>query len=651
MSSREEQTRISLNGHGIFAIIVFAVVSLICIQSIHLPIPHAVTRAASQVRRRLIGEHTSEKATKGPGQESEPQAANSQDLEKRLGRKYIVLNHVWTPAIGILFLLASKTIGGEQIKLGIIGEEGVEPYDVLALFISLAYIAISLDATGLLRYLAFQVCLKAGSNGYALYFILFAFFWFLGVLVGNDPVILSGTSFLVHLTRVAGISPPSAWIWAQFVAANISSAVLVSSNPTNLVIATGFNITFPVYTAYMILPSFVSAMVSLAVLLLFFRNRTQPKAVASKDSTMMGLHAVRRWAMGLSRSGLRIRTLQGNTNGSSNGGDIALSHMPPTGANQAKEEQKKIPLIFIPPTIIRPDVDARAALVDGKGAIFNSCIMAATLITLIVTSVFGNVKVYMIAAPGAGICLIRDLSYDWYTWRSFGKKSATKPDSEHSRIEVEQNENEEHGATGDGNGNGNGKATISEKQVKPLLASTVLALKHLTEVFPTVTYVLARLPFPLLPFAFGMFILVQSLAYVGFINIMAGGIGKVCSSGPAACAFFISILGVILCNVRKFSSPCIEHCADALVPSPAWRDKHWCDDSLDKGSSVICFPIPVESFGSRLDHQSCLFFRCIWFQCWCFRGNVCCQFSRFTVARCTSSTRCSGDKDAILAVV
>lgn len=518
----QQGMRTSLDGHGIFAIVVFAIVALICIQPLRIPLPQLLGNAYQKAKHRLFG----------------TSAIDGHD------RVHLVLNHVWTPALGILFLLATKTIGGTQIKLGIVGEDGVEPYDVLALFIGLAYIAISLDATGLLRYLAFQVCQRAGSNGYILYLILYGFFWILGVLVGNDPVILSGTAFLVHLTRVAGISPPSAWIWAQFVAANVSSAVLVSSNPTNLVIATGFNVSFPVYTAYMILPSFVSALVSLAILLLFFRNRTQNQRSARKEGKH-GLNLVRGWTENrkTSRTVLQPRSSQPRntdegiemTNVASN--DIAPR--PKEEEDHQDEQERKAPLIFIPSAIIRPDVNARAALVDPKGAIFNSCIMAATLVTLIITSVFGHVKVYMIAAPGAGVCLIRDIAYDWYTWRKSRSKATAKRDTEDQPQEESAEESGEQ------------TAAVEQKAKPPLLGAMVAASQHLGEMFPTVGYVLARLPFPLLPFAFGMFILVQSLSYVGFINILASGIGRVCAHGPAPCAIFISVLGVILCNVGR----------------------------------------------------------------------------------------------------
>lgn len=50
---------------------------------------------------------------------------------------------------------------------------------------------------------------------------LYGLFFAFGVVVGNDPVILSGTAFLAYMTRVAGIVPPTAWIFAQFSVANI----------------------------------------------------------------------------------------------------------------------------------------------------------------------------------------------------------------------------------------------------------------------------------------------------------------------------------------------------------------------------------------------------------------------------------------------
>lgn len=580
-----DTTRSSLNGFGIFAVVVFACVSLIVIRPLRIKVPRPIAnvlrRNGKEAWRFIAGVPDS-------NDETNPELPKPEPL-------YLVIDHIAAPVIGVIILLATTTIGGEQVKQGIVGEDGIEPYDVLALFISLAYIAISLDATGLLRYLAFMICLKAGrqgreAKGKTLFLLLYFFFWSAGVLVGNDPVILSGTAFLVYFTRVAGISPPDAWIWAEFVAANISSAVLVSSNPTNLVIASGFGVDFITYTAYMVLPAFGSAVGGLVAILLYFRNSDGGAAQQTeKGKKSSALHRLTNSVPRLghahwTKSQIRQR-----------GGVSGAANKPTNGTSMTSEESPKVsdskkpktPIIYIPETIIRPDVDPHAALVDKKGAIFGSIVMAATLATLVGTSVIGGVKVFEIAVPGAVLCLARDAIADYLQWRSL-KLNKSKPKDEleatntgqthatdtlsSSRAGVQEVEAIEMNTIKANRGDLEPVQSIDKTfsresppmprldDTKATPLSTAYTSKNwirramrfrakLADMFPTVSVVLSRLPFPLLPFAFSMFILVQALAHVGFINIMAKGLGKVCSSGFVLTAFFISFLGVVLCNI------------------------------------------------------------------------------------------------------
>lgn len=48
---------------------------------------------------------------------------------------------------------------------GTIGADNIVPIDIMAFFITLAYIAVSLDATGLIRYLAYKVLVRIHSCG------------------------------------------------------------------------------------------------------------------------------------------------------------------------------------------------------------------------------------------------------------------------------------------------------------------------------------------------------------------------------------------------------------------------------------------------------------------------------------------------------
>jgi Na+/H+ antiporter NhaD/arsenite permease-like protein len=163
------------------------------------------------------------------------------------------MNFVTAPLVADLFLLAILAIGRQEVHDGTIGADSISPIDIMVFFLTLAYIAISIDASGLIRYLAFKVLQKGGKVGHRLFFYLYAFFFCLGSFIGNDPIILSGTAFLAYMTRVSSnIVHPRAWIHTQFAVANIASAILVSSNPTNLVLSGAFNIKFIHYTANMV---------------------------------------------------------------------------------------------------------------------------------------------------------------------------------------------------------------------------------------------------------------------------------------------------------------------------------------------------------------------------------------------------------------
>jgi hypothetical protein len=432
-----------------------------------------------------------------------------------------------------------------------------------------AYIAISLDATGLLRYLALHVSLKGGRSGPRLFFLLYAFFFILGLLVGNDPVILSGTAFLVHFTRISGISRPDAWIWAQFSAANISSALLVSSNPTNIVIASGFGVTFTTYSAFMALPTIASGLTALVVIRLIFVTQK-----AGKWSLMgLILQGGNRGA-----NGKESRDQAGSRPETRQAGAAAIESAAVTGAADKADpstpdslrpgrERSNSPardIVYIPPYLIPPDVRPREALVDPFGAIFGSIVMAATLIVLVGTSVTGTVEVYEIALPGAATCLLRDVLKDLKDGRAERKMRQKMnmnqgveervvpvvgaPDEAIEMQEVEF-------ATVQAGRRNDTPASPRVGPARGLLIKILESPSWFAKTFPTVTAVFTRLPLPLLPFAFGMFILVESLAYVGFIDIMASGLGKVCAgAGEIGTAFFIGFLSVLMCNVSKMKA-------------------------------------------------------------------------------------------------
>ncbi|KAF8431584.1 hypothetical protein L210DRAFT_3559931 [Boletus edulis BED1] len=190
----------------------------------------------------------------------------------------IQLNLTTAPILAIALLWAVQCLDPAVIRNGIVGTEGVKPYNILVFFLSLAYMAITLDITGILQAAAFWVSNRGGLNGWKLYLYFYVMLTLLSILLGNDPIILAGTAFLVYYTSAAQLDP-WAWVMAEFAAANTASMVLFAGNPTNIVICEGFNINIAAFTAYTILPFLACNICCFVVLAFQYRKRVPLKLV------------------------------------------------------------------------------------------------------------------------------------------------------------------------------------------------------------------------------------------------------------------------------------------------------------------------------------------------------------------------------------
>ncbi|KAF5665581.1 arsenite efflux transporter [Fusarium heterosporum] len=304
------------------------------------------------------------------------------------------LNFITAPLIADLFLLAISAIGREEVYAGTIGADNIHPIDIMAFFITLAYIAISIDASGIIRWLAFKVLSMGGKVGHQLFFYLYSFFFLLGSFIGNDPIILSGTAFLAYMTRVSSnITSPRAWIFSQFAIANIASAILVSSNPTNLVLAGAFDIKFIVYTANMIVPVVVTALVLFPFLLyvIFADEKLIPSTILMHELPE------------------EIRAQE------------PVNPNIPYVQSQAEDEGEE--------AVARSLAYIMNPFLDKKGAMFGALIMSATLITVLAMNAAstgsGEHPVWWVTVPAASVMFCWDLAFGWLH-RDETRKTAAK---------------------------------------------------------------------------------------------------------------------------------------------------------------------------------------------------------------------------------
>jgi Na+/H+ antiporter NhaD/arsenite permease-like protein len=393
-----------------------------------------------------------------------------------------------------------------------------------------------------------------------LFFYLYTFFFALTSCIGNDPVILSGTAFLAYMTRVSkNIMHPRAWIHTQFAVANIGSAILVSSNPTNLVLAGAFEIPFINYTANMILPVVFTAIILFPFLLyVVFANQD----LIPTKITMEQLSEDARKEAPVNPNIPHARGAAEEEEKSDIGDD---------------EESKKLSL----QEIMHP-------FLDKKGAICGAVIMAVTLITLLALNAasekIGKHPVFWVTLPAAFLLFCWDVTYGWKhreSTRSIARKGLQEIEEARANRHAKEEEakqamvHSEKRAPGEmesglvtpqtpdslrkrigddviiegegalppsaekGEGLLNGIKSVEEKDEKRQVSQevaefprtrrstlfTILAERYRWSqvTFPTATAVASHLPYALVPFAFSMFVLVEGLVKNGWVPVFAHG--------------------------------------------------------------------------------------------------------------------------------
>ena len=362
--------------------------------------------------------------------------------------------------------------------------------------------AITLDVTGILQAAAFWVSNKGGDNGRKLYFYFYLLLTLISMVVGNDPVILSGTAFLVYYTAATKLDPV-AWLISEFAAANTASMVLFVGNPTNVVICEGFRINNAAFTAYTILPFLACSIACYAGLAFQFRS---PNHVPHR---LLDLEK------------LNVREVLRDPVSACFGSILLLTCL----------------IIVIVLSFLHVDVWKVTLPFAGAKFIFDLC--------------WDHYRSTHNLIPKAKEedAMVQAL-----------KRAATKTnvlDENHtitngdSKLEAVNEKN-----TPPQNGSPESSLTkdVAVAKDEPRLFPNQRAWideKHeaLAAHFPTFFTALPRLPFGLIPFAFSQFILIEALSHQGWIEVFARWLVIASGRQMIPSIWLVGVLGVILCNI------------------------------------------------------------------------------------------------------
>ncbi|NMC05306.1 MAG: hypothetical protein GYA24_08850 [Candidatus Lokiarchaeota archaeon] len=353
------------------------------------------------------------------------------------GKRHVSMDYSIAPLLGVGILLLTFQVDPSVLLAGIVGTATIRPYMIIVLFFSLAYICISIDMTGFFEFLALRTAKRAGSSGTKLFSSFFLLSSVLTVFTSNDIVILTLTPIILYFCKYTK-SNPFPYLIGQFFAANIWSVALYVGNPTNIIVAQAYNLTFSEYSAWMLFPTVAAGLACYGLLRLAFR-------------------------VDLSRS------------------------------------------------IVPPDIKPESALKDRPGAVFGLVVLGACLVTLALAPVF-HLDMGLICLSFACVMVGKDVAFE-------ARVRARPP---HSHVPVLDN-------IVDCPGNG-----------KPC------------SIWHSVRIAAGRMPWKIMPFVFGMFIMVEILSAAGWIGWLAAGLATIQSwLGAIGGTISMVFLSSMACNAMN----------------------------------------------------------------------------------------------------
>ncbi|ANE41223.1 arsenic transporter [Fervidobacterium ngatamarikiense] len=184
--------------------------------------------------------------------------------------KKVVLDYARV-SLGVLgLLLASGIASLTTIKSAIMPQMNIVPWQILIIFFGSAYICGSLDASGVLKLIAYKFA-SVSKNGKKLFINLVLLAGILTVFTSNDIVTLTLTPIIVYISQYANINPVP-YLIAVFFTSNTWSMFFYIGNPTNVVVAQAYSLNFIEYAKLMFFPTIVAILTSFFGFYLKYRN-------------------------------------------------------------------------------------------------------------------------------------------------------------------------------------------------------------------------------------------------------------------------------------------------------------------------------------------------------------------------------------------
>ena len=188
----------------------------------------------------------------------------------KVGRRDVSFGVVSLILLALFFVVGIVT--PSSVIGGLLSNGHFEPWKIILIFFTVAYVSISTDATGIFDHIAFRIIQAVKGNGFKLFFAFYLFGALLTLFTSNDIVILTLTPVIFYLSRHAKINIIPL-LFAEFFVANTASMFLFVGDPTNIILGSALGVGFLEFSLSTFIPGIVALIANFLLLYLVFRKQ------------------------------------------------------------------------------------------------------------------------------------------------------------------------------------------------------------------------------------------------------------------------------------------------------------------------------------------------------------------------------------------
>ncbi len=184
--------------------------------------------------------------------------------------------------VGAIVLLSMGLVSENSLKELINFNEPMNPFKILILFISISILSIILEEAGFFELCAVYTLKKVKNSQKKLFCLLYLVVTVLTMFTSNDIIILTFTPFICYFTKRKKINPIP-YLVGEFVGANTLSLMFIIGNPTNIYLATYYDIGFFEYFKVMAVPTIILSLTAFFIVYLIFRKELSKPIINDEE--------------------------------------------------------------------------------------------------------------------------------------------------------------------------------------------------------------------------------------------------------------------------------------------------------------------------------------------------------------------------------